>query len=169
MAFRRYSSYLGRRVRLDEALLEKLVMSRLGYQYTLRLAPRIDRVVIPRTSGRFSSLGVNRVGLVTTIGAKSGQPRSNPIVLIDVRDGLLAIGSNYGRPSHPAWSANLLANPDCQVEFRGARRPYRAQLMEGEERERAWEAVVDYYAGYTRYAESCAPRMIRVFKLIPRD
>ena len=142
-------------------------MSPVGYQYTRRLAPHIDRVIIPRTNGRFSSLGRNRVGLVTTTGAKSGQPRTGPLGLIDVADALLATGSNYGRPAHPSWSANLIAHPDCNVQFRGPRAPYRAQLLEGDERERAWETIVDYFAGYARYAEACAPRQIRVFMLTP--
>lgn len=51
MPLRRYSTYRGRRVRFDEVLLEKLVMSPVGYRYTLRTAPRIDRILIrPRTA-----------------------------------------------------------------------------------------------------------------------
>jgi hypothetical protein len=57
VAFRRYSSYRGRHARWDEALLERLVMSPVGYQYTLHVGPRIDRVLIPRTRGRFSTTG----------------------------------------------------------------------------------------------------------------
>lgn len=167
MPLRRYSNYLGRRARLDEALLEKFVMSPIGYQYTLRLAPHIDRVLIPRTHGRFSSLGHNRVGMVTTTGAKSGIERTNPVLLIDVGDALLAMGSNYGRPTHPAWSANLIANPECEVEYLGPRAPYRARLLEGEERERTWELILDYSVAYDRYAANCAPREIRVFRLTP--
>ena len=169
MAFRRYSTYLGRRARFDEAVLEKLVTSPLGTLYTMHVAPRIDRQLIPRTNGRWSSLGPNRVGMLTSTGAKSGVQRTNPVALIDVSDGLLAIGSNYGRPAHPSWSANLAAHPDCEVEFRGPRASYRATLLTGEERKQAWESAVDYFAGFTRYAERCAPRQIRVFKLTPRE
>jgi deazaflavin-dependent oxidoreductase (nitroreductase family) len=167
MPLRRYSNYLGRRARLDEALLEKFVMSPIGYQYTLRLAPRIDRLLIPRTHGRFSSLGHNRVGMVTSVGAKSGIKRTNPVLQIDLGDSLLAIGSNYGRPTHPAWSANLIANPDCEVEYLRPRAPYRAHHLEGEEREQAWNTIVDYSIAYQRYAANCAPRQIRVFRLTP--
>lgn len=167
MPLRRYSNYLGRRARLHEALLEKFVMSPLGYQYTLRLAPRIDRVLIPRTHGRFSSLGHNRVGMMTTTGAKSGIERTNPVLLIDVGDALLAVASNYGLPTHPAWSTNLLANPNCEVEYLGPRAPHRAQHLTGEEREQAWDTIVDYSIAYERYAANCAPRQIRVFRLTP--
>jgi deazaflavin-dependent oxidoreductase (nitroreductase family) len=169
MAFRRYSNYLGRRARFDEALLEKLIMTKFGDWYTLRLQPHIDRVLLPRTQGRFSSLGPKRVGLLTTTGAKSGVRRTNPTLLIDFGDALFAVGSNYARPTHPSWSANLIANPDCEVEFLAPRAPYRAQLLTGEERDRAWEAIVDYSVAYQRYADRCAPRQIRVFRLTPQN
>lgn len=168
MTLRRFSALRGQKLRLDEAFLERFVMSPVGYQYLLRVAPTIDRVVIPRSKGRLSSAGLDKVGLVTTTGAKSGQPRTHPLALIDAGDALLAIASNYGRSTHPAWSANLLAHPDCEVEFRGPKAPHRAELLEGEVRETAWETAVDFYAGYDRYREKAAPRVIRVFRLTPR-
>lgn len=141
-------------------------MSRAGYEYTLRLAPRIDRVLIPLTRGWFSSLGLNRAGFLVTTGAKSGTTRTNPIVFIRQGDELLAIGSNYGRSVHPSWSANLIAHPECQVHFRGPRATYRAELQTGIDRDRIWETVLDYSVAYARYAEKAAPRQIRVFRLV---
>ena len=161
----RHSSLRGRRLRLDEALLEKFAMSRAGYQFLLRVAPRIDRFVIPKTKGRLSSTGIDKVGLVTTTGAKSGRKITQPLVLIDDGNGLLAIGSNYGRPTHPGWSANLIANPQCEVEFRGPTRTCTATLLTGDGRAAAWETAVDFYAGYERYRQTCAPREIRLFRL----
>ncbi|MDQ1740594.1 MAG: hypothetical protein QOE53_2246 [Pseudonocardiales bacterium] len=169
MAFRRDSPFRGRRLRLDEELFERFAMSSLGYQYVLRLAPHIDKLVIPRTKGRLSSVGLDRVGLVTSTGAKSGQPRTHPLTLIEDSDGLLAIGSNYGRPKHPAWSANLLAHPECTIEYKGPPRQYRAELLTGDERAAAWAKAVDFYAGYDAYRITCAPREIRVFRLRPVD
>ena len=167
MSFRRESSYRGRRLRLDEALFERFAMSRAGNQFALHLAPRIDKVLIPRTKGRLSAMGFDKVGLVTSTGAKSGQPRTHPLTLIDDSDGLLAIGSNYGRAGHPAWSANLLAHPECTVEFMGPPARYRAELLAGDARASAWATAIDFYAGYERYRASCAPREIRVFRLRP--
>lgn len=167
MALRRESPFRGRRMRIDEALLERFAMSRVGYQFLLRLAPRIDKVLIPRTRGRLSATGLDKVGLVTTTGARTGADRTHPLVLVDDGDGLLAIGSNYGRAGHPAWSANLLAHPGCTVEFRGPPARYRAELLEGDDRAAAWATAVDFYAGYERYRASCAPRVIRLFRLRP--
>lgn len=167
MPFRRHSALRGRRLRFDEAALERFAMSRAGYWFLLNLAPKIDKAVIPRTKGRLSSTGFNKVGIVTTTGAKSGQARPQPLVLIDDGDGLLAIGSNYGRPTHPGWSHNLLAEPACTVEFNGPPRPYTAALLEGDQRTTAWATAVDFYAGYESYRTRCAPREIRVFRLHP--
>lgn len=167
MAFRRESPIRGRRLRFDEALFERFAMSRAGYWFILRVAPHIDKTVIPRTKGRLSSAGIDMVGLVTTTGAKSGQPRTQPLALIEDSDGLLAIASNYGRPNHPAWSANLLAHPECTVEFKGPPKRYKAELLTGDARAAAWATAVDFYAGYDSYRVNCAPREIRVFRLKP--
>ena len=167
VAFRRESAVRGRRLRFDEAVFERLAMSRAGKLFAVRLAPRFDKVVIPRTKGRLSSAGIDTVGLVTTTGAKSGQPRTQPLILIEDSDGLLALGSNYGREKHPAWSANLVAHPECTVEFRGPPAQYRAEVLTGDARAAAWATVVDFYAGYENYRASCAPREIRVFLLRP--
>jgi deazaflavin-dependent oxidoreductase (nitroreductase family) len=167
VALRRESAWRGRRLRLDEALFERFAMSPVGYQFLLRVAPRIDKILIPRTRGRLSSTGFDKVGVVTTTGAKSGQPRTNPLVLIDDGDGLLAVGSNYGRSSHPAWSANLLAHPECTVEFQSPPTQYTAELLTGESRTSAWATAIDFYAGYEGYHITCAPREIRVFRLRP--
>ncbi len=42
MALRRESPIRGRRLRLDEALFEHFAMSKVGYQFMLRVAPRLD-------------------------------------------------------------------------------------------------------------------------------
>jgi deazaflavin-dependent oxidoreductase (nitroreductase family) len=167
MPLRRWSPSRGRRLRLDEVLIERALMSAAGYQFLVHLAPRIDQLLIPRTNGRLSSAGIDTVGLVTTTGVKSGLPRTQPLALIDDSGGLLAIASNYGRPMHPSWSTNLLAHPECRVEFRGAPTQYRAELLTDEQRASAWAKAADFYAGYERYRASCAPRQIRVFRLRP--
>lgn len=168
MSLRRHSDLRGRRLRIDEVLLERFAMSRAGYQFLLRIAPAIDKFLIPRTNGRLSSTGFDKVGLLMTTGAKSGARRTHPIVFIDDGDGLLAIASNYGRASHTSWSYNLLAHPDCDVEFKGPITPYRAELLTGEARAAAWNTAVDFYAGYERYRVNCAPREIRIFRLRPQ-
>jgi deazaflavin-dependent oxidoreductase (nitroreductase family) len=139
-------------LRIHESLMERALMSPLGYQFLLHLAPRIDKALIPPTNGRLSSIGIGRVGLVTTTGAKSGLQRTHPLTLMKDSDGLLAIGS---------------AHPECAVEFMAPTAQYRAELLSGDARASAWATATDFYAGYERYRAICAPREIRVFRLRP--
>lgn len=142
-------------------------MSRAGYWYLMNVAPKVDKRIIPMTNGALSSIGFNKVGILTSLGAKSGQRRSQPLVMVQDGSDLIVIGSNYGRAPHPSWSANLLANPSCEVTFHGPPRPYTATALIGDLRAEAWEKAVDFYNGYAVYAGKCAPREIRVFRLTP--
>lgn len=143
-------------------------MSRAGLWYLTNVAPSFDKSVIPRTNGRVSSMGFNKVGILTSVGAKSGQRRPQPLVMIRDDADLLVIGSNYGQTKHPSWSTNLIANASCEVTFGGPARPFRAALLDGESRDEAWTKAVDFYNGYRVYADRCAPREIRIFRLIPQ-
>jgi deazaflavin-dependent oxidoreductase (nitroreductase family) len=168
MAFRRHSESRGRKLKFSEALIERFAMSKVGYWSLLHVAPKVDKVIIPRTKGRLSASGIDKVGLLTSTGAKSGAERIQPLVCIDFdEDSILLIGSNYGREKHPAWTHNLTAYPDCTLEFRGDPAPYAARLLEDEEYDRAWELAVDFYAGYANYKTNCAPRRIRLVRLDP--
>jgi deazaflavin-dependent oxidoreductase (nitroreductase family) len=42
------------------------------------------------------------VMLLTTTGAKTGQPRSLPLLYVTDGDRLILMASNYGKKSHPA-------------------------------------------------------------------
>jgi hypothetical protein len=44
MTLRRESPIRGRRLRLDEPLIERALMSPAGYRFLLHVAPRIDKV-----------------------------------------------------------------------------------------------------------------------------
>ena len=76
-------------------------------------------------------------------------------------------GSNVTSAATAEGYNNLLAHPECEVEFQGPPAPYRAELLTGDERAAAWATIVDFYAGYDRYRAKCAPREIRVFRLRP--
>ncbi len=54
--------------------------------------------------------------LLHTVGAKSGQPRVNPVACIRDGDRLVIIASKGGAPTNPDWYYNILANPLVSVE-----------------------------------------------------
>jgi deazaflavin-dependent oxidoreductase (nitroreductase family) len=104
---------------------------------------------------------------ITTLGAKSKQPRT--LVLYGFsEDGKIAlIASNFGQAHNPSWYYNLKANPQCQVEWKGASHEYVAHESTGREREKYWNLAVSYYKGYELYATRAAHRRIPVMILEP--
>ena len=83
--------------------------------------------------------------LLTTTGAKSGQPRTTPMMYIRDGDHLLVIASNAGAPTHPDWYRNLVAHPEVTVEIGNETFKATAIVMEGSERQRLWTRVVEQY------------------------
>lgn len=103
--------------------------------------------------------------ILTATGARSGQPRRTPLACLPAQGGgWLLIGSNFGRPGHPAWTGNLLKNPDAEVSWRGRDIPVRARLLTGEERAQAWRAALAFWPPYAAYQARVA-REIRLFRL----
>jgi deazaflavin-dependent oxidoreductase (nitroreductase family) len=80
--------------------------------------------------------------LLTTIGAKSGRPRTSPLLSFTDNNRLYVIASQAGASNHPGWYHNLLANPDATVEIGNERFPVRANTAEGAERDRLFAAAV---------------------------
>ncbi|HJQ43466.1 MAG TPA: nitroreductase/quinone reductase family protein [Jatrophihabitantaceae bacterium] len=142
--------------------------TQLGSNLIKALTP-LDRRILKRSKGKYTLLGP--IGdpplLLTTVGAKSGLPRTTP--LIYVRDGreLLVIGSNFGQDHHPTWTANLRKNPDATVAIGGKEIPVRARQLEGDERQRGIDLFIKLAATYAAYLRR-TDREIRVFALEAR-
>ena len=100
-----------------------------------RTMHHLDGPVMRRSDGRSSvtSLitGLPMVQLTTT-GARSGLPRTLPIIGVPDGDRLVLVASNYGQARNPAWYHNLTAHPDCSVAFRGRVTQMTAYEAEGE-------------------------------------
>lgn len=128
----------------------------------------LDTLVHRATNGRFGLTDLAGVDslLLTTTGRRTGEPRTVALTCAACRDGYLVAGSNWGGAAHPAWSANLLADPDATVTAHGHTWPVRARLLAGEERERSWAVLAAHWPPYQVYAAR-AGRPIRVFILEP--
>jgi len=101
---------------------------------------------------------------LTTTGRRTGRERTNPLLYAVDGDAFIVVGSNWGQQQHPAWSSNLLADPDAVVTLGGQRIPVRATRVEGTERERLWELMRSLWPAYAQYEERSG-RHIRVFRL----
>jgi deazaflavin-dependent oxidoreductase (nitroreductase family) len=113
-----------------------------------------------------SNLGVPSL-VLHTVGAKTGLARDTELMFCPDGADMLVTGSNFAREQHPAWTANLLANPDAAVTVRGRRIEVRARLVPGDEREATWAKLEANWPGYRGY-ERTAGRELRIFRLTPR-
>jgi deazaflavin-dependent oxidoreductase (nitroreductase family) len=104
--------------------------------------------------------------LLHTVGAKSGQPRVNPVMYQDIGDGVAVFASKGGAPTHPDWYYNLLANPRVSVEIGTQTLPFVARMAEGAERDRIWTAQKIAVPGFADY-ERKTTRQIPVIILEP--
>ena len=116
-------------------------------------APRYDnQTVIDRFRATGGNVGgPNRLILLTTTGAKSGQPRTTPLAYSTDGDRLVILASNEGKPHHPDWYHNLLANPLVTVELGRERFQARASIAEDAERERLFAQHAALMPGFAAY------------------
>jgi len=128
----------------------------------------IDKVFFKITNGKhtLAELFLPMIQ-ITTIGAKTGEPRTIPLAGIFDGERIALIGSSFGRKNNPGWYYNLKSNPECEVRFRGHFGKYTARETEGEEREKYWQMAVSYYKGYAQYEIRAAHRKIPVMLLEP--
>ena len=128
----------------------------------LKLMNASHRVIMKVTGNRMGWTGFGMPVLeLTTVGRKSGEPRS-VMLTAPIHDGdtYVVVASRGGDDTHPAWFLNLRDNPDVEVAVKGNRRKMRARIANAEERAELWPRVAgDHknYAGYQRKTEREIP------------
>ena len=164
-----------RRILFDDAnvaqrLMRQLGGTRGGAWLFSRLLHRLDLPVMRYTGGRRSVTaavsGLPMLELITT-GARTGRPRTMPIIGTPDADRFVLVASNYGSARNPGWYFNLKAHPECTVVVRGRRWQMEAYEAEGEERERLWALDCSVYPARRHYAARTAGRRIPVMVLHP--
>jgi deazaflavin-dependent oxidoreductase (nitroreductase family) len=123
---------------------------------TLKAMNAIHRVILGVTRGKAGWTAGNMPVLeLTTIGRKSGEPRSCLLTSPIQENGeIVIVASRGGDDHHPAWYLNLLETPQVQVSYKGA--PHKimtARTANSEERARMWPIVAGAYKGYAGYQE----------------
>jgi len=114
----------------------------------------VDRVLLSRTSGRVSVprlLAGTPVISLTTVGARSGERRTVPLLAIPHGGDIALIGTNWGQGRTPGWVHNLEANPEATVEYEGRSVSAIARRAGPEEADAVFEAARSVYLGYDFY------------------
>ena len=133
-----------------------------------KVISRADRLLYKPTHGGLLSLGSRAYPtlLLTTTGRKTGHPHTVPLFYLPSDQGLLVVASNYGRPQHPGWSANLVSQPVARVQVDHRSWEVRARLLAPEDKAAVWPELLDLFDGWQQYEEE-TERSIRVFSLDP--
>ncbi|MFJ3582766.1 nitroreductase/quinone reductase family protein [Streptomyces sp. NPDC090127] len=134
-----------------------------------RRTAHADALLRRWSRGRIGLISVHGMTpfLLTTTGRTSGLPRTSALLCVLDGPDLIVAGSNFGRPHHPHWSANLVACPAARVQIRGVAHRARACLVtDTAEHHRLWTLLVAACPTYDTYAAR-TPRRIRIFRLSP--
>lgn len=104
------------------------------------------------------------VVVVTSVGAKSGNLRKNPVMKVERNGAYLAVASKGGAPENPEWYYNFVAHPEVELQDGAEKHVYRVRELEGEERQDWWDHAVATWSTYASYAEK-TDRLIPIFLL----
>ncbi|MFL5709153.1 MAG: nitroreductase/quinone reductase family protein [Chloroflexota bacterium] len=113
------------------------------------------------TRGYFAGKAVM---VLTTTGAKSGEPREAVVTFTRDGDDYVVVGSKSGEPDDPAWFRNLAANPIVTVETDGEKFQARATVAEGVDRDALWERHLAEHPQFGEYP-SKTDRVIPIARL----
>ena len=104
--------------------------------------------------------------VITSVGARSGKLRKNPVMRVEKDGKYVAVASKGGAPEDPTWADNFRAHPEIDVQDGPEAKPYRARELSGEERQEWWDHAVATWDTYASYQQK-TDRQIPVFLLEP--
>ena len=107
--------------------------------------------------------------IVTMMGATSGKVRKIALMRVEHQGSYALVASYGGRPEHPAWYANLSANPSVMIQDGPQPHDFVVREVDGAERQAWWERSVAVFPTYAEYEVSAAEhgRVIPVFVADP--
>lgn len=148
--------------------MRRLAASGPGSRVFAGLLHRIDRPVHRLTGGRATAGSLVSglpVVMLTTTGARTGRPRTVPVLALPTPDGLAVIASNWGRERPPAWALNLDARPAATLTIGRQTRRVLAVRADGDVRARIWREGLLMYPGWAQYERRAGERRIEVYVL----
>jgi len=103
--------------------------------------------------------------ILTSIGAKTGEPRTIPLGYLQVDDRLLIVASMAGSTRNPPWYYNLVANPEVTVTLGAETFAARAKLIQDADREQIFPQVCALNPAFAAIQEN-VQREVPVFELL---
>ena len=131
---------------------------------------RAHAAIFRATGGRVGGHrpGVPPILLLDHIGAKSGAPRTTPLVYMPDGEHVVIVAAKGGHPDNPSWLYNLRAQPNTEIQIRSYRIQVHAREANSEERQRLWPIAATYNSHWRHYQRR-AQREIPLLILTPRS
>lgn len=104
--------------------------------------------------------------LLSTVGRRTGQTRTTPLLCMRDGEDFVVVASNGGRPQAPAWYLNLQADPKATVRDGRRTLDVVAESPAPDEREELWGRLHEFYAGWAHY-QTLTDRELPVVRLRP--
>jgi deazaflavin-dependent oxidoreductase (nitroreductase family) len=134
------------------------------FDWIFKLVTKFQVAVFRRTNGKYlSSIRGMPILLLTTIGRKTGQLRTTPLMYIRDGEKYIITASNNGRDKHPAWFYNLQASPQVEIDVPGKHLKVTGELATSAEKERLWPILVaqaPFFDGYRKKTSREIPMIV---------
>lgn len=131
--------------------------------FIVKWMSRITTALYKRTDGRVGGkfLQGAPVALLTTIGRKSGEPRSTPLLYWREGNRVVLVASQGGAAKNPLWYLNLKANPQVTIQIKDEVLHLTARDATEAQRAEYWPKLVDMYSSFDDY-QSWTDRIIPI-------
>jgi F420H(2)-dependent quinone reductase len=134
------------------------------FEWIFKLFMKVQVAVFRRTNGKsMASMRGMPVLLLTTVGRKTRQPRTTPLMYIRDGSNYVITASNNGRDKHPAWFYNLQADPQVVIELPGQRLEVTASIVGPAEYKGLWARLVSqapFFDGYRKGTSRAIPMVL---------
>jgi deazaflavin-dependent oxidoreductase (nitroreductase family) len=151
-----------------QVAMQRIAATRAGAWFFARTLHHADRALLRLSRGQVSVPGVVAglpVLTVTTIGARTGQRRSVPLIGVPAGDDIAVIGTSFGQSRTPGWYHNMRADPTVEVTYQDKTVKAIAREADEEEKKVIWDQARTIYGGYQAYASRIKDRQIHIMIL----
>jgi deazaflavin-dependent oxidoreductase (nitroreductase family) len=131
--------------------LENLNSAKVGT--AIKWMSKAQTWIFKKSGGKFGNkfLKGAEVGILTTIGRKSGEPRDSPLLFLPEGDRIVLVASQGGRATNPMWYLNLVANPRVTFQTKRGVVELIAREATDPERDEYWPKLDAMYADFANY------------------
>ncbi|OBG86479.1 hypothetical protein A5733_13835 [Mycobacterium sp. NS-7484] len=114
---------------------------------------RAQTWIFKKSGGRLGDkfLRGAQVGILTTIGRKSGEERDSPLLYLQEGKRIVLVASQGGRATNPMWYLNLVANPKVKFQTKHETLELTARDATDTERDEYWPKLDAMYADFANY------------------